>query len=228
MTEDRPRPRALVFETDPLVSERLRSLLRAEDFSVCAVDEWLLFRSLATQGGFALHAVSSALAEATGALELLRKLDPLWLLVSSADAAVIARFRMALPGASLLDGSLRDPDAVRRALGASPPAEAAAPPSAASSTDWVRSAFGGFSLSARQLEVLARALCGETSREIAARLYISEPTVRNHLHAIYERVGVDGRRELLGRFVRGIIDPGASGVRRAAARPRVTGSSGTR
>jgi DNA-binding CsgD family transcriptional regulator len=50
------------------------------------------------------------------------------------------------------------------------------------------------------------ALLGESRREIAGRLYVTEMTVRNHLHAIYERVGVSGRRELVGRFVRGLLE----------------------
>ena len=72
--------------------------------------------------------------------------------------------------------------------------------------------FGPFGLSERQLEVLGRALLGEGSGAIAGRLFISELTVRNHLHAIYTQVGVSGRRELNGRFVRGLIqaeDPGS-------------------
>ena len=72
--------------------------------------------------------------------------------------------------------------------------------------DTVREAFLPFGLSERQLEVLGGALVGATSRQIAKQLFISELTVRNHLHAIYERVGVSGRRELLGRFVQGLIE----------------------
>ena len=45
-----------------------------------------------------------------------------------------------------------------------------------------------------------------TGPQIAARLYISEVTVRNHLHAIYERVGVSGRRELQGRLLRSLLE----------------------
>jgi DNA-binding NarL/FixJ family response regulator len=212
MAESRARRRALLLETDPLVSERMRYLMRAEDFSVCAVDDWALFRTLAAQLPFEAVAVSDVFAEGAEALELLRKLDPLFVLVSSAESAAIARLRMAVPGAHLLDRALRDPDAVRRALGAHPAAREPEPQSGESERvgeidgEWMQRAFGGFHLSERQLEVLSRALRGEPSREIAAALFISEPTVRNHLHAIYERLGVSGRRELLGRFVRGLTD----------------------
>ena len=56
---------------------------------------------------------------------------------------------------------------------------------------------------------MERALVGDPSPEIARRLFISQATVRNHLHAIYDRVGVSGRRELLGRFVRGLLEGSA-------------------
>ena len=106
-----------------------------------------------------------------------------------------------MPGAILVDRSLRDTDALRRVLcGPEPEGPAPAGP------DTVRRAFLPFGLSERQLEVLGSALRGDTSRQIAGKLFISELTVRNHLHAIYERVGVSGRRELLGRFVQGLIE----------------------
>ena len=54
--------------------------------------------------------------------------------------------------------------------------------------------------------MLRRALLGDSAAEIAGRLYISELTVRNHLHAIYERVGVSGRRELQGRFLQTLLE----------------------
>ena len=74
-----------------------------------------------------------------------------------------------------------------------------------SESDLVRGSFEPFGLSERQLEVLRLALVGQTPAEIGSTLFISERTVRNHLHAIYERVGVSGRRELLGRFVRVLL-----------------------
>jgi DNA-binding CsgD family transcriptional regulator len=69
----------------------------------------------------------------------------------------------------------------------------------------VRETFEPFGISVRQLEVLRLSLAGASPAEVGASLFISEPTVRNHLHAIYERVGVSGRRELLGQFVSGLI-----------------------
>ena len=52
-------------------------------------------------------------------------------------------------------------------------------------------------LTKRQSEILSRLIRGERVRTIAACLYISESTVRNHLAAIFERFGVHSQAELL-------------------------------
>ena len=51
-------------------------------------------------------------------------------------------------------------------------------------------------LSVRQREVALLAARGASNREIAERLVVSVRTVENHLYAVYERLGVAGRREL--------------------------------
>jgi NarL family two-component system response regulator YdfI len=48
-------------------------------------------------------------------------------------------------------------------------------------------------LTDRELEVLKRVAQGERSKEIAARLGISERTVKAHLASIYNKLGVDSR-----------------------------------
>ena len=48
-------------------------------------------------------------------------------------------------------------------------------------------------LTERELEVLQRVTYGERNKEIAARLSISEPTVKSHLANIYYKLGVDSR-----------------------------------
>ncbi len=136
---------------------------------------------------------------------LLATRAPLVLLAPLERPGVTTHLRVAYPDALLVDRGLRDPDSLRRALRPSA-AEPATPDRVG-----VRAAFESFGLSERQLEVLERALLGETSADIARQLFISEATVRNHLHAIYDRVGVTGRRELLGRFVRGLLDAGEQG-----------------
>ncbi len=56
------------------------------------------------------------------------------------------------------------------------------------------------SLSAREQEVLSAALEGLSARAIASRLSLAEATVRSHLSAIYSKLGVAGRVELMARL----------------------------
>ena len=49
----------------------------------------------------------------------------------------------------------------------------------------------------RELQIVRMIASGLRNKEIAARLSISEGTVKIHLHNIYEKLAVDGRLELL-------------------------------
>ncbi len=51
----------------------------------------------------------------------------------------------------------------------------------------------GLKLTAREQEVLQVVARGERSKEIAARLHITERTVKAHLDSIYNKLGVDSR-----------------------------------
>jgi len=53
----------------------------------------------------------------------------------------------------------------------------------------------GFSLTARELEVLALLPKGQTSSQIASHLFVSEATVKTHLASIYRKLGVANRTE---------------------------------
>jgi two-component system, NarL family, nitrate/nitrite response regulator NarL len=52
-------------------------------------------------------------------------------------------------------------------------------------------------LTPRQTEVARAAVSGLSNKELAQRLGVSEGTIKNHLHAIYERLQLDGRLALL-------------------------------
>ncbi len=52
-------------------------------------------------------------------------------------------------------------------------------------------------LTARELEIVRLATAGVRNRDIAARLAITEGTVKIHLHHIYSKLEVDGRMELM-------------------------------
>lgn len=195
-------PSALLFETDGLVCERVRQMMRREGMSSCAVDSTALFHRLRATLSFGLFVVGVSSPEDLVGLDLGDETDRLLLLAPIGEPGAAAVYRMSLPRARIVDRALRDPDALRAALRWSPE------PVLSGGSDPVQRTFEPYGLSERQIEVLRRALLGETGAEIARGLFISELTVRNHLHAIYERVGVSGRRELLGRFVRGLLETG--------------------
>ena len=52
-------------------------------------------------------------------------------------------------------------------------------------------------LTARELEVVRMIAEGLRNKAIAERLSISEGTVKIHLHNVYEKLGLDGRLELM-------------------------------
>ncbi len=65
----------------------------------------------------------------------------------------------------------------------------------------------GNELSARQTEIVARLIWGERVPEIAKSMYLSPSTVRNHLVAIYRKVGVHSQAELLAALLRASSAP---------------------
>jgi len=52
-------------------------------------------------------------------------------------------------------------------------------------------------LTRRQIEVARAAVSGLSNKELAQRLGVSEGTIKNHLHAIYARLELEGRLALL-------------------------------
>jgi len=64
-------------------------------------------------------------------------------------------------------------------------------------------------LSQREFEVLELVAAGTTNREAAARLFISEATVKTHLLHIYAKLGVTDRAAAVAEaFNRGLLTPG--------------------
>jgi two-component system NarL family response regulator len=64
-------------------------------------------------------------------------------------------------------------------------------------------------LTGRELEVLTLVASGNTSREIANQLYISENTVRNHVRNVLDKLGMNSRFEAVSWAQReGMIGPG--------------------
>ncbi|MBE7414222.1 MAG: response regulator transcription factor [Deltaproteobacteria bacterium] len=61
------------------------------------------------------------------------------------------------------------------------------------SEDW-------YKLTPRQQEIVSEVARGLSNREISERLFITEQTVKDHLHSIFCRVGVRNRTELVSRI----------------------------
>ena len=67
-------------------------------------------------------------------------------------------------------------------------------------------------LSQRELEVLGLVAAGSTNREAAARLFLSEATVKTHLLHIYAKLGVSDRAAAVAEaFNRGLLTPETRG-----------------
>ncbi|GIJ75722.1 DNA-binding response regulator, NarL/FixJ family, contains REC and HTH domains [Micromonospora phaseoli] len=64
-------------------------------------------------------------------------------------------------------------------------------------------------LSQRELEVLTLVARGSSNRETAARLFISEATVKTHLLHVYAKLGVNDRAAAVAAaYDRGLLTPG--------------------
>ena len=64
-------------------------------------------------------------------------------------------------------------------------------------------------LSQRELEVLGLVAGGSTNKDAAARLFISEATVKTHLLHIYAKLGVSDRAAAVAEaYNRGLLTPG--------------------
>jgi DNA-binding NarL/FixJ family response regulator len=66
-------------------------------------------------------------------------------------------------------------------------------------------------LSQREIEVLELVAAGTTNREIAAKLFISEATVKTHLLHLYRKLGVTDRAAAVATaFRHGLLRPGTA------------------
>jgi DNA-binding NarL/FixJ family response regulator len=102
-------------------------------------------------------------------------------------------------------------DELLRAVRAAAHGEAVLSPSvAARLMNRVRTPSTG-PLSQRELQVLELVAAGSTNREAAARLYITEATVKTHLLNIYAKLGVGDRAAAVAEaYNRGLLTPGGA------------------
>lgn len=112
--------------------------------------------------------------------------------VRALRAGAVGYLLKSLPAAELADAvrlahrgvAQLDPAVTRRLAAAPPPARPPGPV-----------AEPGASPTAREVEILRLVAAGATNREIAAELYLSEGTVKNHISRVLTRLGLRGRAQ---------------------------------
>lgn len=114
-----------------------------------------------------------------------------YLLKDTDRGSLFRAIRAAARGETLLS-----PEVAAKVFGAAPPSAETQRPT------------GGVSLTERELEVLRSVALGERNKEIAARLGITERTVKAHLASVFNKLGVDSRAAAIATaMARGLIRP---------------------
>ncbi len=116
-----------------------------------------------------------------------------------------AEIRAAVLAVAAGDAQL-DPSVQRRLLDALAAGAPAAVPGVGPATEAVsvpgRAGMPGGGLTAREEEVLAEVAEGRTNREIAARLFVSEATVKTHVNHLLAKTGCRDRAALVAHAYR--------------------------
>ena len=135
-------------------------------------------------------------------------------LIKQEVATIAPALRTVMAGQSVLGGEVLDRlDALMRQ-----PATASAAPTPSGSTERKGAglSFGG--LSERERAIVELVAEGLDNKEIAGRLYIGEGTVRNHISAILQKLGLKNRTQLAVAYYRAAgpqADPSPSSPRAA-------------
>ena len=203
------KPRVLVVDDDRAVRESLRRSLEFNGYDV----------SLASDGAEALAVVGTlrpdvilmdlrmpGMGGAATIRALAEKGSPAHVLVLTtydSDSDVVPALEAGATGYLLKDAPR---DELVRAIRAAARGEVVLASSVATRLVSQLRAPAQDALSDRELEVLALIAQGETNRGAAARLFISEATVKTHLIHIYEKLAVNDRAAAVAAgYERGLL-----------------------
>ena len=197
--------RLVIVDDHPIVLQGLKQLFEREaDFAVTATcqDADVAFSVLKRERPDVLL-LDLRMPGATG-LELIRALTdagiacPTVLLTAAIDdAEVIEAVKMGVRGLVMKDSAPETLiDAVRRVHNGEQWLDQSTVTRAFQTALNRETAVQDAALTPRELDIVRMVGEGLRNRAIAARLSISEGTVKVHLHNIYEKLGVDGRLEL--------------------------------
>lgn len=176
-------PRVLIMTGQPTIGSAIDALrLNAVDYLIKPIPprELLDRVDIALEKGRAVRNLHQAHEHAKELVQTLEALQPLL-----TSAAMEPPRRPSAPPPPT-PASTRSPS----------PSTTLPPPAAPVSNDEALAA-----LSAREREVVSLVVEALSVREIAKRLFISEHTVRNHLRAIYSKLDVHSRVELVRRVM---------------------------
>lgn len=198
MTEEkRARLRILLADDHPVVLEGLAALLdRQPDFEVAGragggEEAVALFRRLAPKPDVTLVDLRMGAMGGVEAIEAIRAIDRdarvLVLTTFDGDEDVFRAVAAGAKGYLLKDAP---PETVFEAIRAAARGERVLPPGIAARLA-ERSASPG--LSPRETEVLSLVSRGLANKEIAAKLFISEGTVKTHVDHVLEKLGASDR-----------------------------------
>jgi DNA-binding NarL/FixJ family response regulator len=135
-------------------------------------------------------------------VELERQISPIWALLSRARAVAegvdnrAARLRLRDQRGRWL---VLHASALRSHEDSSP-ASVAVVIEPATSSEIAPIIIEAYSLTPRERDVVGALARGDTTSEIAARLFLSPHTVRDHIKTVFEKVGVSSRAELVARL----------------------------
>src|SRR5512143_3735222 len=77
-----------------------------------------------------------------------------------------------------------------------------------------------YGITSREGEIVRLLIEGRTNEEIAARLFISNHTVKNHVHNVYQKLSIGNRVQLIQRFRSALEESGPPAQVARAGRSR--------
>ena len=188
-----------------LTREGLAELLRAHGISpqVCGADPAQIVRTVteAPADVVVLNFTTVDLPAATAAIRAVHEVPIIAVSVSQTVTDVTQCAELGLAGFVLADDSVADLLAL---ISTADAGETTCPPRAVPMLMQALQRQAGASsattpLTAREREIAALLDEGLANKEIAVRLGITPRTVKNHLHHVYEKLGVHSRGEVVAR-----------------------------
>jgi DNA-binding NarL/FixJ family response regulator len=195
--------RVLVVDDQRLIREGIASLLDIQEgiavVGMAANGKEAVEQALALEPDLVLMDVRMPEMDGVAAVAVLRRAAPgcrvVMLTTFDDEEYVVQALRAGAAGYLLKDLPAAElADAVRLANAGVTQLDAAAARHVAAALS-TREPTPGEVLTARETEVLRLVAAGATNREIAARLYLSEGTVKNHISRILGRLGLRDRTQ---------------------------------